>query len=181
MATRDPNPAAVKRELDEFTKNPAQVAAFSTAAINDGYFIALEQARIKGSIKPALFGHEYRRYYDMLLAQIKKSESHLQHIKAATFRMEAISSRSKDRQSVDRVFGQPEDAKFQDELRIFQAWIATLLESYFAIYAVILGARNAERKVGEFAVAFRRVIQAQRSDADLTRTHTELLKNLTEL
>ncbi len=181
MAITDPDPAAVKREFEEFKKDPAQVAKFSTAAINDGYFIALDQARISGAIKPALFGHEYRRYYDMVLDEGKKSESHLQYIRAALFRLKALADSGRQKRSVARLFGQAEDGNIQNELRIFQAWLATLFESYLAMYCLILGSRNAEQKVKEFANAFQGVLRAQRAEGDVTRRHTELLKDLTEL
>lgn len=181
MPTTDPDRAAVKREFDEFRKNPAQVAKLANSAINDGYFIALEQARISGAVKPALFGHEYRRYYDMVFDEGAKSESHLHHIRAALFRIKAVAESGRQKRSVDRLFGQAEDRNIQNELRIFQAWLATLFESYLAMYCLIMGTRNAEQKIKEFANAFQNVLRAQRGEGEVTRTHTALLKDLTEL
>ena len=50
MAIPDPDRAAVKREFEALKANTAKLTQFSKSAMLHGYFFALEQARIDGSV-----------------------------------------------------------------------------------------------------------------------------------
>jgi hypothetical protein len=126
MAIPDPDPAAVKREFEAFKANAAKLAQFSQAAMSHGYFVALEQARIDGSIGPALFAHEYRRYFDIVLESVREAQSETEHIRRAVLRMQAAATGGSHRAAVTRLGAHPDDAQFQDGLRVFQGWPACL-------------------------------------------------------
>src|SRR5262245_11361147 len=90
-----------KRELDEFLRDPAVSKQFSEQAMNFGYFVTLEQARIKKSIGPALFAHEYRRYYDFIVEMIDEGEQEMRHLELALRRMKAIAGQGRQRRHVE--------------------------------------------------------------------------------
>jgi hypothetical protein len=181
MAIPDPDPAAVKREFEALKKNAAKLAQFSQSAMSHGYFVALEQARIDGSVGPALFGHEYRRYFDIILESIREAQSETEHIRRALTRMQAAATNGSNRAAVTRLGAHPDDSEFQEGLRVFQGWLASLFETYVTLLGMIEGTSGATRKVDEFASASQALIRKRQAAGNMTIKGTDLFKALTEL
>ena len=140
MGIPDPDIAATRRELEALKKNPAALAKISQAAMAHGYFVSLEQARIDGSVGPALFAHEYRRYFDIALGSISEAQKETERIRTALMRMQTVATTGSRRSPVTRLGGHSDDAQFQDSLRVFQAWLASLFETYVTLFMLIEGA-----------------------------------------
>jgi hypothetical protein len=181
MAIPDPDPAAVKREFEAFKANAAKLAQFSQAAMSHGYFVALEQARIDGSIGPALFAHEYRRYFDIVLESVREAQSETEHIRRAVLRMQAAATGGSHRAAVTRLGAHPDDAQFQDGLRVFQGWLASLFETYVTLFGLIEGASGATRQVNAFATASQELIRKRQASGSMTTKGADLFKALTEM
>jgi hypothetical protein len=181
MAIPDPDRAAVKREFEALKANTAKLAQFSKSAMLHGYFVALEQARIDGSIGPALFGHEYRRYFDIVLESIREAQSETEHIRRALTRMQAAATNGSNRAAVSRLGAHPDDVQFQEGLRVFQGWLASLFETYVTLFGMIEGTSGASRKVDEFASASQALIRKRQVEGNMTAKGSDLFKALTEL
>jgi hypothetical protein len=181
MAIPDPDPAAVKREFEAFKKDPATLAKFGHAAMTNGYFVAVDQARMSGSVGPALFAHEYRRYFDIALQKINEAQKETEHIRAALMRMHAAASNGSRRTSVARLDAHPDNVQFQEGLRVFQGWLASLYESYVTLFGLLEGTEGAARKVDDLASASHALIKKRQASGDMTTKGTELFKELTEL
>jgi hypothetical protein len=170
----------LKREHAAFISDPAKVAKYVNAAMSHGFFVALEQARIDKTIGPALFSHEYRRYYGMLLDHVREALKETKHIEAALRRMEMTAQHGRQRQSVERLQAVPDDRQFQEDLRIFQGWLASLFETYVTIFSYIEGTQGATRKINEFASASLKLTQTRQKEGRLSK-HSELFSSLAEL
>ena len=181
MTIRDPDPAAVKREFEAFKKNTAKLAQFSKAAMSHGYFVALEQARIDGSVGPALFRHEYRRYFDITLTAIREAQKETEHIRSALQRMQTAATGGTQRSTVARLSAYPDNDQFQEGLRAFQGWLASLFETYITLFGMIEGTNGATRKVNEFTSASLELIKKRQAAGSMTTKGTELFQPLTEL
>jgi len=181
MTTPDPDPAAVKREFDAFKQNPANVVIFSTEAMTHGYFVALDQARIKGSIGPALFGHEYRRYFGMALNQIDEAQRETDRIRATLMRMQTAARQGAQRINVSRLDAHPDNVQFQEGLRAFQGWLASLVETYVTLFGLLEGTAGATRKVNDLASASHELIKKRQTTGDMLTKAPGLFKEMTEL
>ena len=181
MAIPDPDPAAVKREFEALKTNAAKLAKLSQSAMLHGYFVALEQARIDGSVGPALFGHEYRRYFDIILESIREAQSETDHVRRALMRMQAAATNGSNRAAVTRLGAHPDDVQFQEGLRVFQGWLASLFETYVTLFGMIEGTSGASRKVDEFASASQALIRKRQASNSMTTKGTDLFKALTEM
>jgi hypothetical protein len=180
MTVRGPDFEEVKRQHAAFMANPAKVKEFAGFAMQYGFFVGIEQARIKGDIGAALFRHEYRRYFDMIHERVGEAEKETAHIGAVLKRMRATTNRGRNRMQLDRVSGAPDDAEFQRELLAFQGWIASLLETYLSMYMFVMGAQNATRKVGELDGALKGIVQRNVSLGQVKTGNSDMMKAMTE-
>ena len=169
-----------KRELTEFLNNPGALKQFSEQAMNFGFFVTLDQARIKKIIGPALFAHEYRRYYDLIVGKIEEGETELRRLEAALRRMKAIADQGRNRRHISSVSGGPDDAPFQEALRAFQGWVVSLYETYLTICGYIVGAQNAQEKVRQLASASWNLMQQRKKDNNMASKHAELFNEVVE-
>jgi hypothetical protein len=103
---------ATKAQFRAFTSDPARLAKYTQAAMTHGFFYALEQARSRGEMGPALFAHEYRRYYGMLLAKIEEAARETERMRAALNRLERTAENAANKRIVERMFASPEDDLF---------------------------------------------------------------------
>lgn len=181
MPIQDPDPAAVIREFEAFKTDPAKVALFSNAAMTHGYFVALDQARINGSVGPAFFRHEYRRYFDLALEKISEAQKETDHIRAALMRMHSAARNGSQRTTVARLDAYPDNFQFQEGLRVFQGWVASLFESYITLFGLIEGTAGAARKVNDLASASHALIKKRQVSGSMTEKGSDLFKKLTEL
>lgn len=181
MAIPDPDPAAVRREFEALKKNAAALAKLSQAAMTHGYFVALEQARIEGTVGPALFRHQYRRYFDIILEKVREAQKETEHIRSALLRMQAAATNGSRRSTVPRLRAHPDDAQFQESLRVFQGWLASLFEGYVTLFGMIEGTNGASRKINDFASASQELLKKRQASGSMTTRGTELFKELTEL
>jgi hypothetical protein len=181
VAIRDPDPAAVRREFEALKKDAAKLAKLSQAAMTNGYFVALEQARIDGSVGPALFRHEYRRYFDIILEKIREGQKETEHIRSALLQMQAAATNGSRRPTVPRLGAHPDDAQFQESLRVFQGWLASLFETYVTLFGMIEGTNGASRKINDFASASQELLKRRTAANSMTTKGAELYKELTEL
>ena len=181
MTIRDSDPAAVKREFEAFKKDRTKVAQFSNAAMTHGYFVALDQARMSGAIGPALFRHEYRRYFHIALSQITEAQKETEHIRKALARMQSAARQGSERATVSRLDAYPDNAQFQDGLRAFQGWVASLVETYISLFGLIEGTAGATRKVNDLASASHELIKKRQLEGSITAKAPGLFKEMTEL
>jgi len=161
--------------------DPARVAKYSQQAMGHGFFFALEQARISGAIGPNLFAHEYRRYYGMMLEGVQEALKETKHIEKALHRMQIAAQHGRLRQAPQGVYTFPDNDQVQDGLRLFQAWLASLFETYVTLFGYIEGTHGATRKVNEFASASLKLIQMRATENNMGARHSELFQSLTEL
>ena len=181
MTIRDSDPAAVKREFEAFKKDRTKVAQFSNAAMTHGYFVALDQARMSGAVGPALFRHEYRRYFDIALGQISEAQKETDHIRKALARMQSAARHGSQRATVARLDAHPDNVQFQEGLRAFQGWVASLVETYISLFGLIEGTAGATRKVNDLASASHELIKQRQLSGDITTKNPGLFKELTEM
>jgi hypothetical protein len=174
-------PPAVQRDLQAFWSDPARVEKFKKDAMAVGWFVTLEQAQIKGHVGPAMFAYEYRRYYNQALDKIREALKETEHVRKALKRMETAAQQGGQRHSVRHLREFPDDRHFQEGLRLFQAWLASLYESYVTLFCYIEGSHGATQKIREFASASWNLIHTREQEQNLTTRHAELFKNLTEL
>lgn len=181
MGIPDPNLEQSRRELEALKQNPAKLAKISQDAMAHGFFFSLEQARIEGAIGPALFARTYRRYYDIALGSIEEAKKETDHIRNALIRMQMAATTGSRRHPVTRVSGHPDDAQFQEGLRVFQGWLASLYETYITLFMLIEGAKGATRKVDDLAAASKALIQKRQAGNSLSIKDPDLFKALTEM
>jgi hypothetical protein len=181
MTIRGPDFEDVKREHKALMANPTQLKAFSEAAMQTGFFVALDQARMKGVVGPALFRHEYRRYYEMIQERVVEAEKETAHIASALKRMQSTANQGRRRMSLDRLSASPEDENFQRDLLAFQGWLASLMETYVSIFMYIEGARGAQRKVGELQASLNAIIQRNAAKGTIQTGNSDMMTSMTEL
>jgi hypothetical protein len=181
MTIRDHDHEAVKREHAALMKDPAKVAQLIEAAMSNGFFVALEQARIDGSVGPALFRHEYRRYFDMTLGAIREAEKETGHIRNALARLQQAATNGANRPAITRLSAHPDDAQFQDSLRVFQGWLASLFETYLTLFTYIEGVNGATRKVDELAAASKALLSRRKAAGGMSAKGIDLFKPMTEM
>jgi len=162
-------------------KDPAKLAKLTKAAMTNGFFVALEQARIEGTVGPALFGHEYRRYFDMLLNSVREAQKETEHIRLAVSRMQAAASAGSNRSTVVRLGAYPDDQQFQASLRVFQGWVASLFETYLSLFSLIEGINGATRKVDELAAASKALLARRLARGFMDTRGVDLFKSMTEM
>jgi hypothetical protein len=181
MAIRDHDHEAVKREHAALMKNPAKVAQLIDAAMSSGFFVALEQARIDGSVGPALFRHEYRRYFDMTLEAIREAQKETDRIRNALARLQQAAAGGANRPTITRLSAHPDDAEFQEGLRAFQGWLASLFETYLTLFSYVEGVNGATRKVDELATASKALLERRKAARGMGVKGADLFKALTEM
>lgn len=181
MVVKGPDHAQAKKEHKAFISDPVRSSKFITDAMQYGWFVAIEQARIKGTMGIAHFHYEYRRYYEMMGESLKKGESHTTHIVSALKRMAATARRGAHRLDAPGVSMAPDDAAFQRDLLAFQGWLASLYEVYVTLFCFIEGSNGATRKVEELAAAANALIQKRLAEKDGIAPHPELFRAMTEL
>lgn len=181
MGIPDPNIEQSRRELEALKQMPGKLAQISQAAMAHGYFVSLEQARIENAIGPALFARTYRRYFDMALEAIEEAKKETDHIRNALMRMQATATTGSRRHPVMRLTAHPDDAQFQEGLRVFQGWLASLYETYITLFMLIEGANGATRKVDDLATASKTLIQKRQAGNTLSIKDADLFKAMTEM
>jgi hypothetical protein len=103
MSVWDADKAAVKRDLEEFKKDNAKMQRYFHSALAAGYFVALDHARVSGLITKAMFDHEYRRYYDVLLPHISAARKVVPHIRMALDCLEMVCHQGRERRHIESV------------------------------------------------------------------------------
>lgn len=181
MGIPDPDLAAVKRELAALKANPAKMEQYIKAAMMHGYFVALEQARIEQLVGPALFGHEYRRYFGFVLDEIHEAQKETERIRAVLSRMQTTATNGTNRRVVARLDALPDNVQFQDGLRAFQGWVVSLVETYITLFGLLEGANGATRQVNALASALQKLINKRQAEGTMAAKAPELFKELTEL
>ena len=171
-------PPAVQQDLRVFWSDPARVAKFKKDAMTWGWFVTLEDGRAKGNVGPAMFAFEYRRYYSETQDKITEALKEVEHIRKALKRMEMAAQQGAQRRSVEWLRQYPDDRHFQEGLRLFQAWLASLFESYVTLMAYVQGANGATQKVKEFASASLKLIETREQEQRMNTQHAELYETL---
>ena len=121
------------------------------------------------------------RYYNETLDKIREALKEAEHVRKALRRMEMAAQQGGQRQSVQGLYAHPDDRHFQDGLRLFQAWPASLFESYVTLFCYLEGSNGASQKVKEFASASLRLNQTRKQEELLTSRHAEMFESLTQL
>jgi hypothetical protein len=181
MTVRGPDHEDAKREHKAFMANPAKVKEFIDFALQNGFFVGVEQARIKGVVGPAHFRYEYRRYFDMLHERVREAEKETARIAAVLTRMQTTANQGRNRLQLDRLGAAPDDAAFQRDLLAFQGWLASLVETYVSILMYILGARGATRKVDDLQASLKAIIQRNVSMGQVKAGNSDMVTAMTEL
>jgi hypothetical protein len=181
MGIPDPNIEQSRRELEAFKRIPGKFEQVSQAAMAHGFFVSLEQARVEGAIGPSLFGNIYRRYYDIALEKIDEAQKETEHIRSALARMKMTATTGSRRHPVTRLSGHPDDAQFQEGLRAFQGWLASLFETYTTLFMLIEGANGTTRKVDELATASKALIKKRQAGNSVGVKDAALFKAMTEM
>jgi len=181
MAIRDQDFEAVKREHAAFIQDRARMQQFIDAGMSNGFFVTLEQARTEGSIGPALFRYQYRKYFDMIQQSIQEALKETDRIRNTLARMQAVAATGSNRVTITRLSAHPDDAQFQDSLRAFQGWVASLFETYLSLFAYIEGVNGAARKVDDLAAASKALLNKRKAAGGMAVKDASLFQSLTEM
>jgi hypothetical protein len=173
-------PPAVQRDAQAFWSDPARVEKFKKDAMTLGWFIVLDLARANREIGPDLFAYEYRRYYNQTLAKVREALKETEHVRKALKRMEAAAQQGAHRHAARSLREHPDDQNFKEGLRLFQAWLASLYESYVTLYCYVYGSNDAYVRIRQFASASWNLIHTREQEQVLTSRHAELFKSLYE-
>jgi len=174
MAVWDADIHAVQKDIDDFYKDPAKVQQFLTLALNLGYFNALDQGRMTGLIKMAMFEHEYRRIYTELLPKIREAKDVILHIRKALDRIEAVCQHARARRHVESVSAQPDQVNMKDAIFALQGWLATLFADYLGLFGLFHGALRTEWIIRAWAADSWDILQKRKLDRDMMANHDEL-------
>jgi hypothetical protein len=173
-------PPAVQRDAQAFWSDPARVEKFKKDAMTLGWFLILDLARANREIGPDLFAHEYRRYYNQTLAKVREALKETEHVRKALKRMEMAAQQGAHRNPVRSLREHPDNQNFKEGLRLFQAWLASLYESYVTLVCYVDGSKDAHERIRQFASASWNLIQTREQEQVLTSRHAELFKELTQ-
>lgn len=117
----------------------------------------------------------------MLLPAIQRGGKHTTHIASALPRLEATARQASNRRKVPSLREAPDDQRFQEDLRIFQGWLASLFEVCVTIFSFVEGSRGATEKAQAFADAAKSLLRIRAVEQNGVSSHPELFKALTEM
>ena len=177
MPVWDADKNAVKRDLEEFLKDKARVQRYFNSAMELGYFIALDRARMTGLITAAMFGHEYRRYHDVLLPHISEARKVVPHIRLALDRLEMVCHQGRERRHIESVSALPDHANLKDAIHVLQGWLATFFGSYLKFYGFVHGSSMTEKVIRSWAADSWDIVQKRKSEQNVFNNHDELFQN----
>src|SRR5215469_1048346 len=176
MPVWDADKNAVKRDLEEFLKDKARVQRYFNSAMELGYFIALDRARMTGLITAAMFGHEYRRYHDVLLPHIRDARKVVPHIRMALDRLEMVCLQGRERRQIESVSAVPDHENLKDTIHVLQGWLATLFGNYLKFYGFVHGTPLTEMVIRSWAADSWDILQTRKLEHSMLANHDELFQ-----
>ena len=178
MPVWDADKNAVKRDLEEFRKDPDRVHRFFNTAMEIGYFKALDDARTRGTIKTTLFEHEYRRYHDALLPHIHEAKKVVPHLGMALDRLELVCRQGRERRQIQSVSAAPDHKNLQDSIRVLQGWLATFFGNYLKFFGFVHGSPVTEDLIRHWAADCWDILQKRKSEHSMLANHDELFQRV---
>jgi hypothetical protein len=177
MPVWDADKDAVIRQLEELRQDPAKAQKYISDAIDLGCFAALDAAHANGTIKQALFEHEFRRYHDTLLPELHDAKKLIPHLRMALERMEAACQHGRERRNIQSISTTPDVANVKDAIHVFQGWLASMFALYLKFYAFAHGSSRAELVIRSWAADSWDIVRKRRLEQNVLYNHDELFQN----